>query len=74
MTTSVTGSDLSSIQVEPTCRLAALRSYRVELPLELLDEDGSTLDWLIGFTLDTLEAYHLDLRIVAESKSAGLQA
>jgi hypothetical protein len=34
--------------------------------VDLLDEDGNTLDWLIGFTLDTLDARHLDLRVVAE--------
>jgi hypothetical protein len=60
----------SSIQIEPASRLAALQSYRVELPLELLDEDGNTLDWLIGFTLDTLDAHHLDLRIVADPSSS----
>jgi hypothetical protein len=66
MTTSVPGSHQVSFQIEPASPLAALRSYRVELPLDLLDEDGSTLDWLIGFTLDTLNAQHLDLRIVAD--------
>ena len=69
MAMSVPDSHQSAIQLEPTCSLAALRSYRVELPLGLLDEDGSTLDWVIGFTLDTLDAYHLDLRIVADSCS-----
>jgi len=42
-----------------------LRSYRAELPLDLLDEEGQLLDWVIGFAFDTLEACHLDLRIVA---------
>ncbi len=70
MATSVPGSQQSSIQIEPACPLAALRSYRVELPLDLLDEDGNTLDWLIGFTLDTLEAHHLDLRIAADPSSS----
>ena len=70
MSTSMSGSSQSSIQREPACPLAALRSYRVELPLDLLDEDGNTLDWLIGFTLDTLDAHHLDLRIVADPSSS----
>jgi hypothetical protein len=69
MATAVLVSRQSSIQIEPACSLAALRSYRVELPLDELDEDGNTLDWLIGFTLDTLGARHLDLRIVAPSSS-----
>ena len=69
MAMSVPDSHQSAIELEPACSLAALRSYRVELSLDLLDEDGSTLDWLIGFTLDTLDAYHLDLRIVADSCS-----
>jgi len=69
MATAVPGSYQSSIQIEPACPLAALRSYRVELPLDLLDEDGDTLDWLIGFTLDTLDAHYLDLRIVADACS-----
>ncbi len=72
MATSVPGSDQSAIQLEPACSLTALRSYRVELPLDLLDEDGSTLDWLIGFTLDTLDAHHLDLRIVADPGKKGV--
>ena len=68
--TSVPTSRQSSIQIQPAWPPAALGSYQVELPLELLDEDGSTLDWLIGFTLDTLEAHHLDLRIVATPSSS----
>jgi hypothetical protein len=43
---------------------AAPRSCRVELPLNLLDEQDSLLDWVIGFAFDTLQAQHLDLRIV----------
>jgi hypothetical protein len=66
MTTSMPGSHQISLQIEPASPIAALRSYRVELPLDMLDEDGNTLDWLIGFTLDTLDAQHLDLRIVAD--------
>jgi hypothetical protein len=70
MATSVPGGQQSSIQIEPACPVAALWSYYVELPLDLLDEDGNTLDWLIGFTLDTLDAHHLDLRIVADPSSS----
>ena len=43
--------------------------YYVELPLEALDDQGSLLDALIHFTFDTLHMRHLDLRIVAETRS-----
>jgi hypothetical protein len=50
----------------------ALQSYCVELTRDLLDEQGQLLDWVIGYAFDTLEARHLDLRIVAASHSASL--
>src|SRR5213083_2650729 len=37
-------------------------------PREALDEQGSLLDSVIRFTFDTLNAQHLDLRIVAETR------
>jgi len=40
--------------------------YYVELALEALDEQGSLLDALIGYTFDTLNAQRLELRIVTE--------
>jgi hypothetical protein len=46
------------------------RSYRAELPLELLDEQGVLLDWLIDFTFDTLGADHLELRITDSARHA----
>jgi hypothetical protein len=73
MSTCMPGSYQSSIQIDPAQPLATVRSYRVELPLNLLDEDGNTLDWLIGFTLDTLDAQHLDLRIVADPSASNRQ-
>ena len=54
----------------PIQQLMPLQSYRVELPRDLLDEQGQLLDWVIGYAFDTLEARHLDLRIVAPSHSA----
>jgi len=44
-----------------SCRVSvamrvAVRSYAAELSLDVLDEDGSLLDWVIGFVFDTLEA------------------
>ena len=47
------------------------RSCRVELPLCLLDEQDRLLDWVIGFAFDTLQAQHLDLRIVPLVSSSG---
>ena len=47
--------------------LTTPQSYCVELPLDLLDEQGRLLDWVIGYAFETLEARHLDLRIVAVS-------
>ncbi len=38
-------------------------SYRVEVSADLLDEQGSTIDRLIGFAFDTLGAIHLDVRV-----------
>jgi hypothetical protein len=67
MATFAPGINRSSAQTELTCPPAALPSYHIELPLDLLDEQGNTLDWVIGFAFDTLDARHLDLRIVAES-------
>ena len=70
MATSVPARNQSSIPIELACPLAALRSYHVELPLALLDEQGNTLEWVIGFAFDTLDAHHLDLRIVADACSS----
>jgi hypothetical protein len=42
---------------------AALRSYRVEVPSDVLDEAGEMIDWLITYTFDTLGARHLELRV-----------
>ena len=48
----------------PIQLLMPLQSYRIELPQDLLDEQGQLLDWVIGYAFDTLAARHLDLRIV----------
>ena len=40
------------------------RSYRVELPVSLLDEQNTMLDWVIDYVFGALAAQHLDLRIV----------
>jgi hypothetical protein len=66
------GTDQRALGATLTYPLAGLQSYRVELPLDLLDEQGSLLDWVIGYAFDTLDARHLDLRIVAAAHSASL--
>lgn len=48
----------------PARQSAPLNSYQVDLPLDALDEQGQLLDWVIGFAFDTLDARHLDVRIV----------
>jgi hypothetical protein len=40
--------------------------YYVELPRELLDDQGSLLDSVIAYTFDTLHMQHLDLRILPD--------
>jgi hypothetical protein len=57
------------VDVRPAILLApfcadARRSYCAELPSDLLDEQGQTLDWVIGIAFDRLDARHLDLRVV----------
>jgi hypothetical protein len=59
------GAGRRALGATPARQSAAPQSYRVELPLDLLDEQGRLLDWLIGYAFDTLDARHLDLRIVA---------
>jgi hypothetical protein len=54
---------------EPSSPSAALLSYRVELPHELLDADEHLLDWVLDFAFETLDARHLELRIIAETCS-----
>ena len=55
------GTPLAGIEQRATNRVSvAIRvasgSYAAELSLDMLDEDGSLLDWVIGFALDILEA------------------
>ena len=57
----------SCLQKDMADLVAISDSCYVELPLEVLDDQGSLLDLLIHFTFDTLHMRHLDLRIVAEA-------
>ena len=59
--------DVEAFSGQPSNLPAALRSYRVDLPHDLLDEDGCLLDWVLDFAFESLGACHLDLRIVAET-------
>ena len=73
MRTQGVGANKYAFDRAPIRRPTAAQTYRVELPLELLDEQGQLLDWVIGYAFDTLDAHHLDLRIVATLHSASLQ-
>src|SRR5262245_65469106 len=42
---------LGTAPIQP---LMPLQSYQVELPQDLLDEQGQLLDWVIGYAFDTL--------------------
>ena len=48
----------------PTHQPIVAQSYGVDLPHDLLDEQGQLVDWVIHYAFDTLGARHLDLRIV----------
>jgi hypothetical protein len=37
---------------------------RAELPAALLDRDGLLIDWLVGFTLGTLDGQHAEIRVL----------
>ena len=45
-----------------------VRSYRVELSSDLLDAQGQILEAMIGFAFDTLDACHLNLRVVSSER------
>jgi hypothetical protein len=70
MATSTPGIHYPSTQAAPACPPATPQNYQIDLPLRLLDEQGNLLDWVIGFAFDTLDARHLDLRIVAGTCSS----
>lgn len=67
MSTYQANNNQSWVQPESAYLDTTSHPYYVELPLEALDDQGSLLDALIGFTFDTLNIQHLDLRIVAET-------
>ena len=49
----------------PVTDVAQLRTYRAELPADVLDGEGELLDWVIGYAFDTLDAAQLTLRVTA---------
>jgi hypothetical protein len=67
MRTHQAGDDRRGLGTTSIHQPTVLRSYRIELAQDLLDEQGQLLDWVIGYAFETLEARHLDLRIVAAS-------
>jgi hypothetical protein len=69
MAAETAGADQRALDDITAHQSAVLQSYRVELSLDLLDEQGSLLDAVIGFAFDTPNARHLDLRIVGVAHS-----
>lgn len=39
---------------------------RAEVPAALLDPDGQLIDWLVGFTLGTLDGQHVEIRVLPD--------
>lgn len=55
-----------SLIKEPTNGRRALAiepTYRVEIPVEMLDEQSSVIDRIIAFAFDTLGARRVDVRV-----------
>jgi hypothetical protein len=48
-----------------------LRTYRAELPVDVLDSEGELLDWVIGYAFDTLDATQLTLRVTVGTGASG---
>jgi hypothetical protein len=44
---------------------ADLRTYRAEIPADVLNSERELLDWVIGYAFDTLDAAQLTLRVTA---------
>ena len=62
---------LSSRELTPTRLLErAERSYYAEVKATQLHEQSGIIDRLIGFAFETLDARHLDLRVVDAQRSA----
>lgn len=38
---------------------------RAEVSAALLDPDGRLIDWLVGFTLGTLDGQHVEIRVLS---------
>jgi len=61
----------SSRELAPTRLLErAERSYYAEVKATQLDEQSGIIDRLIGLAFETLDARHLDLRVVDAQRSA----
>jgi len=52
-----------SLASEPEHRANKHQSYCALVPAYVLDRENTVIDELIGFALDTLGAWHLDLRV-----------
>ena len=42
----------------------AQRRHRAEVSDALLDAQGHMIDWLVGFTLGTLDGQHVEIRVL----------
>jgi hypothetical protein len=58
----------------PVVDAAELRTYRAELPADVLDPQGELLDWVIGYSFDTLDAAQLTLRVTAPFRTSDQSA
>ena len=47
----------------------AQRRYRAEVSDALLDPEGHMIDWLVGFTLGTLDGQHVQIRVLPAQPS-----
>jgi len=70
MTTDRTGNEPNRLCARAPHQDTQPDHYYVELPLEMLDDQGSLLDSVICYTFDTLHVQHLDLRIIPDLRSS----
>jgi hypothetical protein len=71
MTVQRSGSNQNGLRAYTPQAGAQTKRYYVELPQELLDDQGSLLDLVISLMFDTLQVQRLDLRIVAAARPVG---
>lgn len=55
--------------VERSHTPSAQRRYRAVVSDALLDPEGRMIDWLVGFTLGTLDGQHVEIRVLPAQPS-----